>query len=250
LRLKAFLSHPEGRKACRQAEAVRRNSPAQASRCAAGPTTLGLPRDCLTLRTTTQGPEAWFSNGVQAPPLQSPPHSCSLSPKVSGRRKSSNSKAQTAPALAPGLLFAPRIGHAAIRTRLAICRAPGESQRDLGSSQWPPDQAERQTAETLPTTALPRCPQQSPHGRSGQGLPGPPLLTQEPRDRRMLRGEDAELLKNPLRHSSRAKRGSWPLPACRAAAAESPPACPAALESRNGDGLFQRHNSRCCSVGG
>lgn len=40
VRLKAYSSHSEGLKACRQAKAVRRNSLAQASRCSAGPTSL------------------------------------------------------------------------------------------------------------------------------------------------------------------------------------------------------------------
>lgn len=96
-------------------------------------------------------------------PLCRAPHSCSLPPKLWGRRKCSNAKAQRVIALGPRLLCAPGIRHTTIRTRLAICHAHGELERDTGGSQWPLDQAGRQRAKMLPTTALPCCLWQSWH---------------------------------------------------------------------------------------
>lgn len=211
-----------------------------------------LPRDCFTLpKTTTQGPKAWLSEGMQVHPLQSPPQllapSQVLREEEEQQLKSTNCDCPGTPA--------PRIRHAAVRTRLAICHARVESETDLGGSRWPPDQAERQTAELLPATALPHCLQQSQHGWSGQGLPHPLLPTWEPGGWRMPRGcskeEDAELQKNPLRQQqSEAWLSAEAVAGQMVAAAESPPACLAAPESQNGDGLFQTHDSRCCSIDG
>lgn len=215
-RLQAYSSHPEGHKAHRQAEAVRRNSLAWASRCSAGPTSLvgfqGAASPCQK-----PGPEGLRPGSARGcgSPLCRAPHRCSPPPQVSQREKSSHSKAQTVAALRPGLLFAPQIRHAAIKTRLAICRARGESERDLGGSRWPPDGAERQTAEMLPATALPR---QSQHASSGQGLLRPPPGSQ------LVRGCPAATprgttlsCKKSRSGSSRAKHGSRPqrLPASR-----------------------------------
>lgn len=107
----------------------------------------------------------------------------------------------------------------------------------------------------LATTALPRCPQQSRHAWLGQGLPHPPLPTREPGGWWMPRGrskeEDVELQKNPLRQQqSEARLSAEGVAGQLVAAAESPPACLAAPESQNGDGLFHRHDSRCCSIDG
>lgn len=163
VRLKAYFSFPEVSKAHQDTEAIRINSSAQASICSVGPNSM------VSFQETASTLPKIHPRGCRST-LCRTSHSRSFSPRLSGRRKSSNSKAWAVTALGPGLPFASQIGHAAIRTMMAICHAGEESERDLGGNWWLPEQAERQTAEMLPATALPRCPQQSQHAWSGQGL--------------------------------------------------------------------------------
>lgn len=63
--------------------------------------------------------------------------------------------------------------------------------------------------------------------------------------------EDVELQKNPLRQQqSEARLSATGVAGQLVATAESPPACLAAPKSQNGDRLFHRHDSRCCSIDG
>lgn len=181
---------------------------------------------------------------TQVSPLQSP-HSCSLPPKLLGKRKCSNAKAQRVTVLGPRLLFAPQIRYTTIRTRLAICHAHGELERNTGGSQWPPDQPGRQRAENaahnssamLPA-AVPACLVRAgaavfPISNTGVGWP------------QILQGE-----RGAAKDCSRPQQSKAQILAKVAAnqllaAAQGPPACLAASESRNSDGLLQRHNSRC-----
>lgn len=104
------------------------------------------------------------------PPLQSPPQLLTPSQALGEEevQQCKSTKSDSPGTQAP--VFAPRIRHTTIRTRLAICHAHGELERDIGGSEWPPDQAGWQRVEMLLTTALPCCPWQSKHAWLGQGL--------------------------------------------------------------------------------
>lgn len=160
VRLKPYSSHPECHKAHQHAKTVRK---------ILQPRQTDVLLDLLAWSASKRllhsarnhdprpGSVRWHRS-----PLCRAPHSCLLPPKLWGRRKCSNAKAQRVIALGPRLLFGPGIRHTTIRTRLAICHAHGELERDTGGSLQTRLEGKKQKC----------CPQQLYHAACGSpGMP-------------------------------------------------------------------------------